>query len=427
MIALMLLTLAAAPTFHEDVQPILYKHCADCHHAGEVAPFPLLSYEDASKHAKQIARVTGNGYMPPWHAVQGWGEFQDARGLSDAERQTLQAWFEGGAPEGDPKKAPADPVFASGWRLGKPDLIVKMPEAFEIPASGNDVYRAFVMPLGFDTDREVAAVEFHPGAKAVDHHAIFYLDTSGKARAKDAADPGPGYKSFGGPGFLPAGGLGGWAPGANPHFQPEGVAYHVPAGADLVMQMHYHASGKAERDQSELGIYFSKKPAAKRVQSLALLQRDLHIPAGDKAYKVTADITLPIDLEVIGVTPHMHLLGNTMKVWATLPDGKEQKLLRIDDWDFNWQGQYQYARSVPLPKGTTVHLEATFDNSADNPNNPNDPPRDVTWGEQTTDEMCIAFLQYATAHPEDRKTLFVSMMKQLKLWKWVAEFKAHQK
>jgi hypothetical protein len=213
----------------------------------------------------------------------------------------------------------------------------------------------------------------------------------------------------------------GWAPGATPHRLPDGVAYHVPAGADLVMQMHYHPSGKPERDQSELGIYFTSAPAARRVQSLALMQRDLRIPAGASEHKVSVELKLPIALDVIGVTPHMHLLGSTMKVWATLPDGSEQRLIRIDDWDFNWQGQYQYQKGVKLPAGSVVHLEATYDNSTGNPNNPNDPPRDVTWGEQTTDEMCLAFLQYATANPEDRRTLFVSMVKQLKLWKWAGE------
>ncbi len=291
------------------MQPILVAKCAGCHHAGEVAPFSLITYDDAAKRAKQLARVTGNRYMPPWKPAPGWGEFKDERGLTEAEIATFQKWFDAGAPRGDPKHAPPEAKFASGWQLGKPDLIVKMPEAYPIDASGDDVYRAFVIPLGFDTDRDVAAAEFHPGNPHIDHHALLYLDDKGKAREKDAADPGPGYKSFGGPGFIPAGGLGGWAPGATPRRLPDSVAYHVPKGSDLVMQMHYHPSGKEESDQSEVGIYFSPKPAEKRAQSLMLMQRDLSIPANDSDFTVKSEFTTPIDLELLGATPHMHLLG----------------------------------------------------------------------------------------------------------------------
>lgn len=416
------LALAAAlsstpPTFHEDVQPILQAKCATCHRPGEVAPFSLLTYEDAAKRARQIGRVTGSRFMPPWKPVAGWGEFRDVRRLSDAELQVLQAWNEAGAPRGDPAKAPPPPQFPSGWQLGTPDLVVKMAEPFQVYASGPDIVRAFVIPSQLSEDRDVVGVEFRPGNRKVTHHALMYVDTSGEARKRDEADPGPGYKSGGGPGFRPAGSLGGWVPGSTPRFLPEGVSAKVPRGADLVLQVHYHPDGKGEVDQSEIGLFFARSPQPKRLMALPMVSPKLQIPPGDAHYVTSANFTTPVDLELIGAAPHMHFLGKTMKLWATRPDGSEEKLIAIDDWDFNWQGSYLYQRPVRLPKGTVLHLEAVYDNSADNPNQPSDPPRPVTWGEQTTDEMCLAFLSFATPDPSDRWRLLASMAMQLDLFK----------
>ncbi|HYV46461.1 MAG TPA: hypothetical protein VFA20_16465 [Myxococcaceae bacterium] len=408
---------ATPPTFHEDVQPILQAKCDTCHRPGEVAPFSLLTYEDAAKRARQIGRVTGSRFMPPWKPVPGWGEFRDVRRLSDAEIAVLQAWNEAGAPRGDPSKAPPPPQFPSGWQLGKPDLVMKMAEPFQVHASGEDIVRAFVIPLPLPDDRDVVGVEFRPGNRQVTHHALMYVDTSGEARKRDQADPGPGYKSGGGPGFRPAGSLGGWVPGSTPRFLPEGVSARVPKGADLVVQVHYHPDGKPEVDQSEIGLFFAQSPQPKRLMALPMVSPKLEIPAGEAHYATAASFTTPVELELIGAAPHMHFLGKTMKLWATKPDGSEEKLVAIDDWDFNWQGSYLYQRPVRLPKGTVIHLEATYDNSSDNPNQPSDPPRPVTWGEQTTDEMCLAYLSFATTNPSDRWTLLASMAMQLDLFK----------
>jgi hypothetical protein len=236
-------------------------------------------------------------------------------------------------------------------------------------------------------------VEFRLGNRKVVHHALFFLDSTGQARKKDEADPGPGYRSFGGIGFLPTGSLGGWAPGATPRFLPDGVGKMLRKNSDLVLQVHYHPRGKPETDQSTVGIYFTRTPASRIVMGLPLIHRALYIPAGAALHKVTASLTLPVEVEAVGITPHMHLLGREMKVTAVLPDGSTKPMIWIKDWDFNWQDQYRYAELVRLPKGTRLDLEAYYDNSANNPKNPNDPPKPVRWGEQTTDEMCLCAVQ----------------------------------
>lgn len=409
---------AATPTFDKDVAPILFAHCARCHRPGQVAPFPLLTYHDVAKRASLIATLTASHYMPPWKPVPGFGEFQDANELSDAEIATLRNWAKAKAPEGDSADLPPTPHFAEGWQLGPPDLVVQMPQTFQIPADGEDIYQCFVLPLPLPAGTSVAAVEMHPGNRKVLHHSLLYLNDDGAARELDKETAEPGYTCFGGPGVRPAGSLGGWVPGATPHLLPAGVAMSVPEGADLVMQNHYHPSGKPETDQSELGIYFAKGPVEKTVFSLPMMHRDLTIPAGDSRYPVTSTFVTPIDLEVIGIAPHMHLLGREMKVTATLPDGQIKPLVWIKDWDFNWQGRYQYQAPVLLPKGTKIELQAIYDNSSGNPKNPHSPPQVVHWGENTTDEMCIAFIQCQTRRPADQFILRLSLAKQLDLFRY---------
>jgi mono/diheme cytochrome c family protein len=382
-----------SPTFAKDVAPILFDNCVSCHRPGEVAPFTLTDYEDARKRAKTIARVTEEKFMPPWKAEPGHGEFLSERRLTDKQVKTLRAWADAGAPQGDPKKTPKLPKFADGWQLGEPDLVVSMPETFTVPAEGNDVYRCFVLPLGLEEDRYVEAVEFRPGNRKIVHHALFFLDDSGKARELDAQEDGPGYSRMGGPGFTPSGTLGGWAPGYMPERLPAGVARSLKAGSDLVMQTHFHPSGKAEGERSQIGIHFAKTKPKKLLASIPQAIRKLDIPAGEKDYRVSNEFELPLAAELIGITPHAHLLCTEIKVDATLPAGKQLPLIWIKDWDFNWQGQYQYKQTVRLPRGTKVKVEFAYDNSAENPAQPSNPPQRVTWGEQTTDEMALVFYQ----------------------------------
>jgi peroxiredoxin len=388
--------LPAKVTYSRDIAPILNANCVTCHRPGEVAPFSLLDYSHARKHAEQIAELTQSRYMPPWKAEEGFGHFADERRLTDREIDLIQRWAANDAPEGDKADLPPPPVFSSDWALGKPDKVAMMPEPFDVPASGPDVYRAFVIPLDLPDDTYVAGVDFRPGAKSVLHHALFYLDGSGKARELDAADPGPGYTSFGGPGFAPVGGLGGWAPGASPSLMADGTARYVPGNSDLVIQVHYHPDGKPHKDQSSLAIYFAKKPVKHLISSLALITRQINIAPGDTNYQRNLFVELPIDVTLEGIIPHMHLIGREMKVQATTPDGKLIPLIHITDWNFKWQDQYRYAEPVHLPKGTRIDMMARYDNSTNNPANPNSPPKRVHWGEGTTDEMCICFLQPAT-------------------------------
>ena len=270
------------------------------------------------------------------------------------------------------------------------------------PLSGRDIYRCFVIPIPIDANKTVAAVEFRPGNRRVVHHALLYLDSTGAAREKDESESGPGYASFGGPGILPTGGLGGWAPGAMPRLLPDGMGKFLRKGSDLVLQIHYHPDGKAETDQSSVGIYFTKKPAKKIVGGIAVRTRNLDIPPGEARYHTTASSQpLPVDVDAIGIAPHMHYIGKEMRVVAVAPDGKSTPLIWIKDWDFNWQGQYQFRSPVRLAKGTVIQLDAYYDNSADNPANPTKPPRRVRWGEQTTDEMCLLGVQVVTDNLAD--------------------------
>jgi mono/diheme cytochrome c family protein len=386
-------------TYTRHVAPILQNNCQACHRPGEVAPFPLTNYVEAARHAEMIREVTSSRRMPPWKAADAGLAFHGQRGLSSHEITTLAAWADGGAPEGDPADLPEPPVFPDGWQLGTPDLIVTMNEPYAVPASGDDILRYFVLPIPLDQDQMVTAVEFRPGNRRVCHHAIMYLDSSGAARRLDAQDAEPGYPGFGTPGFRPTGLLGFWAPGYSPKFLPAGVGRRLPhRSLDLVMQLHYHPSGKPESDQSTVGLYFAKQPTTHDDTAFVMGTLLVDIPPGDAAHRLTSSVTLPAAVQVTGITPHMHLIGKQMKVTATLPDGTQQTLLWVNDWDFNWQEQYHYVAPHSLPQGTRLDLEAIYDNSADNPANPNTPPARMALGEQSTDEMCFCVIHTITPH-----------------------------
>ncbi|HTM47526.1 MAG TPA: hypothetical protein VL285_02525 [Bryobacteraceae bacterium] len=402
LLAVSVLPGSPAPTFNKDIAPILHRNCASCHRPGEVAPFALLTYQDASKRAGLIAEVTRTRAMPPWKAEPGYGHFQDERRVSDAQIALLRQWAKAGAPEGRPEDKPVAPRFPEGWQAGKPDMEVTVAKPFHAPAEGRDVFQCFVIPLNLDSDKYVRTVEFRAGNRRVVHHALFFLDTSGSARELDAATPEPGYPCFGGPGIPPSAGLGGWAPGASAIPLPDGVATTIKKGSDLVMQIHYHPSGKPEMDQSSVGLTFTEKPT-KGLSGLLTGTRRIDIPAGEAHYEVRDSLVIPQDVDLIGITPHAHYLCKEMKVDARLPDGSVTPLIWIKDWDFNWQGQYRYADPVRLLKGTKVEMKYIYDNSASNPHNPSSPPRRVTFGEQTTNEMALAFLQVMLPSPEDER------------------------
>jgi hypothetical protein len=397
--ALLLLSATAPalepPTFSDEVVRIMQARCQTCHRPGEHAPFSLLTYRDAYERRDDVRDVITGRVMPPWKPVPGFGDFLEPRRLSDAELTTLLRWLEAGAPEGDRAKLPPPLVFTEGWKLGPPDHVLEMAEPYTVPGRAADVYRCFVIPTHFAEDRWVTRLEYAPGDRKLVHHVLAYIDTGTAAEALDRADPGPGYTCFGGPGFAAAGGLGGWAPGIQPRTMEDGVGMLLPRGATVVLQLHYNNGAPESRtDRTRLGLHFAKSPIDKRQRGIVVVNRAFTIPAGERRHEVRASWTdvFGRDLHANTISPHMHLLGREMKVTATYPDGTVRPLIHIDDWDFNWQGTYTFARPVPLPKGTRIDMVAVFDNSAENVRQPSRPPRPVSWGEGTTDEMAIVFL-----------------------------------
>ncbi|MBX3422577.1 MAG: redoxin domain-containing protein [Pirellulaceae bacterium] len=421
----------AQVTYTRDIAPLLFAHCAECHRPGEVAPITLLSYEDAQKRADWLTEITGSGLMPPWKAEVGHVEFLGERRLSDFAKGLLKTWAATGAPQGDAADLPPAPTFSSDWRLGKPDLLLQAPVAFTIPADGPDVFQHFVIPSGLLEDKNVIGFEFRPGNPAVVHHAILFMDTMGLARAKDEETPEPGYVTFGSIGVPTAGIVGVWTPGMTPRFLPDGMGMILPKGADIVLQLHIHPSGKEETDQSSLALYFSDQPPTRQLSRAPLVLGSVivDIPANDPQHEITSTVTLPTDVTLISVLPHMHLLGKEIKVTATLPDGQETEVVWIKDWNFYWQDNYVYKRPMTLPAGTRLDMYCSYDNTADNPANPTIPPKRVFFGNGSTDEMSFAIFQMVADSPGGQMSIQMGLrntfMKQWAQAKLDAEARTH--
>jgi peroxiredoxin len=390
--------LATKVSYTRDIAPILNRNCVVCHRSGDVAPFALTNYKETKPWADAIASYTMRRQMPPWKAIPGHGDFVDARWLSEKELGTLATWAKTGAPEGSPKELPAPPNLppAGEWALGKPDLVLRPAKPFSVEAEGDDVYRDFTLPADFTEDRYVSAFDFKPGNRAIVHHMIAYIDLDGSTVANNEGKDGqPGWAVSGAGSGIENDDWGdGWAPGMTPRRLPEGIAVKIPKGAKLVLQVHYHKSGKPETDQSDLAIYWAKTPTKKVFRTRPLGNPFFALKPGVANQEVRATMKLPVDIEVRAILPHMHMLGKEMHVTATLPDGTEKSLIWIKNWEFNWQMGYRYKEPLTLPAGTQVNLVATYDNTASNPNQPSHPPKKVTFGEQTTDEMCFAFIGY---------------------------------
>lgn len=399
----------AAVTYNRDIAPLLQTRCQNCHREGQVAPFELTTYEDARAHADMLVQVTQDRIMPPWiPGPNSTRKFVGERWLTDLELELLKTWVEAGCPEGDSADLPPSPQFAEGWLLGEPDSIVKMTEPFSVPADGPDLLQNFVIPIEIPSDKLVAAIEFHPGNRRVVHHAVLFLDDKGEARKLDEATPEPGYSNFGGPGFVPSGALGGWSVGNTARRLPNDMGRYLKQGSDLVVQVHYHPTGKVEIDQSEIGLYFVQKPVAesiaepaKLVGSIWMANYEMDIPAGESNYGRSTTYRLPKDVVMVGIVPHMHLLGKSMRVTATQPGQDPEVLIDIENWNYNWQDEYYYEEPFQLAAGTLLRVEAVFDNSENNPSNPSSPPQRVTWGEETDDEMLFCFFLLTAEKTED--------------------------
>jgi hypothetical protein len=388
-------------TFHEDVLPVLQQRCQGCHRPGEAAPFSMLTYKDARPYAAAMKRAVVSRKMPPWHADPSVGHFGNDRRLSDAEIETISRWADAGAPEGDPAKAPRPLAFLDGWNIGQPDKILEMPEPFPVPANGTIDYQWIVMPTGLEKDTWIQGVEVRPGDRSVVHHVIAFYRRPG---SKWLIDAKPGIPTPKGSGDSEAGmsdgAIGGYVPGLPAAKLAPGRAIFLPAGSDIVLQVHYNATGKATTDRTKVGIVFARADVAERSFQLGLANGSFVIPPGDPNYKVDADVTIDSDVRVVGFTPHMHLRGKSFEFRAVFPDGSREVLLRVPKYDFNWQLTYDLAQERVFPKGTKFEATAIFDNSPGNPFNP-DPKASVRFGDQTWDEMMVGFIDIAIKPDQD--------------------------
>jgi hypothetical protein len=386
------------PTFNKDVLPILEKRCQDCHRPGEAAPMALMNFQDARPWAKSIKQAVLTKKMPPWFADPGVGHFQNDRSLTQAEIDTVVAWVDGGVKEGDPKDAPAPRTFVEGWNIGKPDVVLQMPNAFHIPASGQIEYQYVVIPTGLTQDTWVSKTEVRPEARAQMHHVIVYVREPG---SKWLADAKPGVV------FVPPvsergaslSGLGGYVPGQV--FAPENAPHRatlLKAGSDLVFQLHYTANGKPATDRTSIGLTFTKEPPAEKVVSSAVPQFRFAIPPGDPDYKVTGQITVQQDCDLISMMPHAHVRGKAFEYKITRPGAETETILKVPRYDFNWQLTYFPSKPIHLPKGTKIEVTAWYDNSPNNPYNP-DPTKEVHWGEQTWEEMMLGYYSVVVTDP----------------------------
>jgi len=384
-------------TFNRQVAPILFRSCVRCHRPGEVGPFSLLTYTDAAKRAEFIREVTADGRMPPWKPHPGAGVFLDAPRLSAHEKDVIRIWVETGCERGDPADLPEPPTFTDGWQLGQPDLVLTMPEPYWLPAGGPDIYRSFPLPVPLAKDAMITGIEFRPDNRRIVHHSRVYLDQTGDAVRRDSSDRQPGFSGWfaetGGL-DLPYPGIGAWTPGMTPRFAPDGVGRLIPRGADVVLQIHYHPTGKPEADRSSVGFFFANKPISKMMAGFTLCTEQIDIPPGAKRHRIILSTRMKADVHLYTVVPHAHYHCREFRLAATLPDRTTQPLLWITDWDLDWQDQYRFAKPVRLPKGTVLTLAAYYDNSEDNPRKPYKPPRRVRYGVGTNDEMCACHLEF---------------------------------
>ncbi len=390
----------AVPVFTKDVAPLLVDRCATCHHPGGSAPFSLLTYADAKRHAAQIAVVTANRFMPPWKADPADGPFIGQHPLSGGEIRMLRQWADAGAPEGDAlrqaqgRRAPASPTWTDGWQLGKPDLVITLPQAYTLPAEGADAFRIFVLPIPVETARFVRGLEFRPGNPKVVHHANIRIDTTPASRRLDEADPAPGYD-----GLIPRsatypdGHFLGWTPGQVAPLLPNDLSWRLEKNTDLVVELHMQPSGKPEQVLPSVGLYFGDTAPTRTPVMLRLGRQNIDIPAGDSHYIITDSYTVPVDVDVEAVQPHAHYRAHDVRGEATLPDGSKRALIDIADWDFRWQHVYRFVTPVRLPKGTTLSMQYTYDNSAANARNPQQPPTRARWGQLSAEEMGDLWIQ----------------------------------
>jgi hypothetical protein len=393
-------------TFTRDVAPIVFSSCVSCHRPDGPGPFSLTTYDEVRRRATQIAQVTRSRFMPPWKVEPGVGHFVGQRQLTDREIAAIEQWAKNGTPEGDRGLLPKLPRFAEGWLLGKPDMVVRPDKPFILPAQQNDAFRIFAIRIPIKQRAFVTGIEFHPGNARVVHHANIRIDRTDSTRKLDEADPLPGYD-----GLMPRtaeypeGHFLGWTPGqVAPLVQPN-LAWTLEPGSDLVVQLHMQPSGAVEEVLPEIGLYFTDRAPERTPTILRLGSQGIDIAPGDANHVIRDSYELPVDVQLLAVQPHAHYRAKQIRGVATFPDGTSRVVMDIKDWDFRWQHVYRHESPILLPKGTRLSMEYAYDNSADNPRNPELPPARVYWGQRSRDEMGDLWFQLLTGSENDRQRL----------------------
>ena len=393
-------------TFTRDIAPIVFQSCVSCHRQGGPAPFSLTTYDEVRRRATQIATVTKSRFMPPWKVEPRVSHFVGQDPLTDAQIASLAAWATNGAPQGDPAALPPVPQLPAGWLLGQPDLIVKPTKAFTLQAQPTDTFRIFAIRLPVTKRTYVRGIEFHPGNARVVHHANIRIDRTPATRQLDDADPLPGYD-----GLMPRsaeypdGHFVGWTPGQVAPLVGSDLAWTLEPGSDLVVQLHLQPSGAVEEVLPEIGLYFSNRPPTRTPTILRLGSQSIEIPPGDARYVIRDAYTLPVDADLLAIQPHAHYRAREIRGMALFPDGTSRLVMHITDWDFRWQHVYREVTPIPLPKGTRLSMEYTYDNSAENVRNPQLPPAKVYWGQRSNDEMGDLWFQLLATNDHDRELM----------------------
>jgi len=413
--------ISAAPAtvvYHKDIEPLLQAHCQTCHRPGEIGPMPLLTYEDARPWAKAIRQAVLTRKMPPWFADNQVQHYSNDVSLSAAEIEKIKNWVDAGAPEGDPKFAPPQRTFVEGWNIGKPDMVVEMPAAYQIPAQGTVEYTYIVIPTNFKQDMWVQALEVRPENRAHVHHIVLFERQAESKWLREypvgvpfvpAPREGTKQRSSDGDrtleGSLADEWLVGYAPGTQPYNLPAGTAFLIRAGSDFVLQLHYTTNGRPASDRTRIGLVFAKTPPTKRAFIANVADPRFVIPPGDPNYSAKAELTLAAEAKVLAVAPHMHLRGKAMDMQAIYPTGESEMLFHVPHYDFNWQINYYFPTPKTLPRGTKLEVTGTWDNSANNRYNP-DPKAEVHWGDQSWDEMLLGLTMLQIDPNADLDKLF---------------------
>jgi hypothetical protein len=401
---------ALAPTYTRDVQPIVVDKCQGCHRPGEIGPMAFMSYEQVRPWAKAIKAVVATRKMPPWFADPHYGNFENDRSLTQKEIDTIVAWADGGAKRGDPKDAPAPRKWLEGWNIAQPDLVIELPVEEKIPAKGEVDYQYILVQPDFKEDVWVQMVEVRPTVPAVVHHAVVFIREPESKWLRGEIEPGKPWEAppkrraaetFGGGSDI----LTIYTPGMIPDVWHPGLAKKIRAGSDLIFQMHYTANGKEAVDRTRIGLVFSKEPPRERVLTLAAVNTGFAIPPGDPDFKVDAKAPHVNPGTLLSFFPHMHLRGKSFEYRLVQPGGESETLLRVPRYDFNWQLSYKLEKPLPLVPGSRIEATAVFDNSPNNPANP-DPKDTVKWGEQSWQEMMIGFYDVAVDASFDRRGFY---------------------